>query len=233
MRKFKLIKEYPGSPKLGSIWDDNSPNCAKYPEFWQEIVEKDYEILSLARVCSIKPAITDVSNYNDEFIEALLKCDNARIHSIKRKSDGEVFTIGDKVVHNFCKEAKIEKIYFIEPNRLAIYISKGWNSSIYNIEHIKQPLFTTEDGVDIFEGDIYYFINKNLKGRINNLIARKGSSRTESDQKEFLYFSTEASAEEYILMNKPCLSINDINKLKVLTFSNWDKYLKELVKTRL
>lgn len=48
MKKYKLIKEYPGSPGLGYI--TSSENLIRlyreYPEFWEEIVEKDYEILS-------------------------------------------------------------------------------------------------------------------------------------------------------------------------------------------
>ena len=94
--KYKLIKEYPGSPRLGTITDRTMYFPEYYPSFWQPVVEKDYEILSLARFCSIKPTITDVSNYGDEYIEALLKCDKARVHSVKRVSDGEVFTISDK-----------------------------------------------------------------------------------------------------------------------------------------
>lgn len=63
IRKFKLIKEYPNSPKLGSImeyysnWNMYGINQICYynkdvvennSEFWQEIIEKDkdYEILS-------------------------------------------------------------------------------------------------------------------------------------------------------------------------------------------
>ena len=56
MKKFKLIKEYPGSPKLGTIkpkdtiisgitfFDrEKTPErdwIENYPEFWEEIVEK-------------------------------------------------------------------------------------------------------------------------------------------------------------------------------------------------
>jgi hypothetical protein len=69
MKQYKLIKEYPGSPKLdtkiiksniyrktgkeviqsfmikGEVWFklDDPEN---YPEFWELVVEKDYEILS-------------------------------------------------------------------------------------------------------------------------------------------------------------------------------------------
>ena len=107
MKNYRLIKTYPGSPKLNTTvyletennYMTNMENDFKlfpkkivenYPEFWQPVVEKNYEILSLARFCSIKPTITDVSNYGDEYIEALLKCDKARIHSVKRLSDGEI-----------------------------------------------------------------------------------------------------------------------------------------------
>ena len=44
MRKFKLIKSYPNSPKLGTIvdWEGDEPiefNIFNYPEFWEEIIE--------------------------------------------------------------------------------------------------------------------------------------------------------------------------------------------------
>ena len=38
-RKFKLIKEYPGSPELGFITDETMYSSASYPEFWEEIEE--------------------------------------------------------------------------------------------------------------------------------------------------------------------------------------------------
>lgn len=62
MKKYKLIKEYPGSPKLDTIiihkdnsWIDPYPSVEhdqmilidwviKYPQYWEEIIEikKDY-----------------------------------------------------------------------------------------------------------------------------------------------------------------------------------------------
>ena len=60
MTKYKLIKEYPSSPKLHTeIETDGNKILYKgvhstllikevtsYPEFWQKVIEKDYEILS-------------------------------------------------------------------------------------------------------------------------------------------------------------------------------------------
>jgi hypothetical protein len=37
MKKYKLIKEYPGSPTLGVI--DTIGHYANHPEYWQEIIE--------------------------------------------------------------------------------------------------------------------------------------------------------------------------------------------------
>lgn len=54
MIEYKLIKEYPGSPPLGTKIDENGfdgsmttlCNPEKYPEFWEKIDEKAYEVLS-------------------------------------------------------------------------------------------------------------------------------------------------------------------------------------------
>lgn len=101
MRKFKLIKNYPDSLlKIGEllIFNENQKvvvknvrefdyeysleNCINYPEFWKEVVEKNYEILSV------------ITN-NNKFIEKVYNQDATiepywEIHSVKRLSDGEV-----------------------------------------------------------------------------------------------------------------------------------------------
>ena len=225
--KYILKKEYPGSPKLGYIDDLNKSghnNQGEYvqsmydknPEFWEKVVEKDYEILSLARFCSIKPTITDVSDYGDEFIEAMLKCDNARIHSVKRLSDGEIFTIGDKVFREYSNYT-INKISIVNDKCMvsALYDTNNPNGSclyynLNNLKKFKQKLFTTEDGVDIFENNtsIYIldkFTIRHIKHKDFNVIS-----------KHVKYFSTKEKAEEYILMNKPLLSYGEVQEyLKV------------------
>lgn len=110
MKKYKLIKEYPGSPILNTIieyieesddidepfngWIDNNDNeyesPENYPEFWQEIIEKDYEILMLSLQGSERHRLTNVINNSNDYIEALLNCHGNYIHSVKRLSDGEI-----------------------------------------------------------------------------------------------------------------------------------------------
>jgi len=225
MKKYKLIKEYPGSPKLGYIWemyDNYKGDYHKQPEFWEEVIEKDYEILSLTIHDN---RLSDMRGYGDEYINSLLKDRLNKIHSVKRLSDGEIFTIGDN-----CKYGIITNIFITREG----YCMTGTKTSPYScnilyLKHIKQPLFTTEDGVDVFVGDTFYeliipgFHNKDC---IWNILTYEGRPNLIYDQKgnkeHFrLWFSTKEAAEEYVLMNKPCLSINDIiDELDTTGYSN-------------
>ena len=219
--KYILKKEYPGSPKLGNIIDNLENDWIEnYPEFWEEV--KDYEILSLARLCSIKPTITDVSDYGDEFIEAMLKCDNARIHSIKRLSDSQIFTIGDELKNN----QKIISISLID-NQIRIYSQYSFYY-LKDIVKVRQKLFTTFDNVDIFKGDISFGVNSNFK-----------LSEVKHINKLYIYpnvkeFSTKEKAEEYILLNKPCLSLTEI--WEIIDTSSYLKLkskIEDLVKSKI
>jgi len=63
MKKFKLIKTYPGSPELGAEVDFTgfkqlTQQAIEYPEFWEQVVEKDYEILSYIKKGSISCTTT-------------------------------------------------------------------------------------------------------------------------------------------------------------------------------
>lgn len=215
--KYKLIKIYPGSPKLGSIVElknnggyelENSTSyfmtkdkVENYPEFWEEVVEKDYKILFINHNGTI-------INYNESQNDLKFYWN---IHSIKRLSDGEIFTIGDKINHSHLdKDDKIinniyiiEKIYFIQSGRLAFYVGEGLNLGIKSINKVKQPLFKTEDSVDIFKGDFYFKV-------INDIFTIVKIDNADWDLLKSKIFSTKEKAEEYVLLNKPCLSLKDL-----------------------
>ena len=91
--KYKLIKTYPGSPELGTIEEPVHNNVhmmsngrygydfSKHKEFWEPVVEKDYEILT------VRGKYGAVSS----FIEKLdLDLKDKSIYSVKRLSDGEI-----------------------------------------------------------------------------------------------------------------------------------------------
>jgi hypothetical protein len=103
MKKYKLIKTYPGSPLLGKVlepkvekdnentnnffWEGSWFNPNDFPEFWEEM---NYEILSYIKKGST--TCTTTKRRGGENHEKLWN-----IHSVKRLSDGEVFTVGDRI----------------------------------------------------------------------------------------------------------------------------------------
>jgi hypothetical protein len=174
MKKYRLIKEYPGSPRLGTTVKriDNSTmyktiedigypflsiTIENQPEFWEEIVEKDYEILEYKTESGLTLKAPFLEDSEHFYINQRCK-----IHSIKRLSDGEIFTIGDKVNHPLFSGNGIIKSFrtnTINNNLMRIkvnFIKKYEDSddSVCFLKHlskIKQPLFTTEQRSEIEE----------------------------------------------------------------------------------
>ncbi len=219
--KYRLKKSYPGveSIKEGSVIEGpyyittymkTSIDVRNYPEYWEEVIEKDYEVLIMKGSGS---AFTTYENhkktYSDTHVHYFLKSGVWSIHSVKRLSDGEIFTIGDKT--NF---GLISKIVIIN-NSLSFYFEEKCCGYGLKIIIKWKPLFTTEDGVDIFEGDKVWWVAVNEeydtpsgdKTWSFNEFVWKGKPTASSNYK---WFSTKEKAEEYIIMNKPCLSFNDV-----------------------
>lgn len=221
MRKFK----HKNTGQIGELWEDNhlhfdrsGGGCSCHETIWfgfiensndwEEVVEKGYEILSFeSTLIGEFPNIILNRIGEDSFgaysfsEKELLKSSIHKIHSVKRLVDGEIFTVGDLV----SREDGIfkGKLEAINDKFEAITSSEGkigmsWLIKIPN----KTPLFTTEDGVDIFKGDSYYLLTSDWKLAFC-------SSFSEGDL-AFNCFSSHDKAKEFILMNKPCLSINDI-----------------------
>jgi hypothetical protein len=287
MKKYKLIKQYPGSVELGTIvsrkcttdiWKGTT-YYETYPEFWQEVIEKDYEILS------------QVTKYNplDGY-----KASGTKILSVKRISDGEIFTVGDKVkvteygsiknVDGFTirngisflkegawifydkgmthldgvKKAKHpiflthdgkdifagDKVWWVNKDALyhsfLIPVSGTKFFSDINAYFLTQEaaeayikknkvLFTTEDGVDIKEGDMYYFVDTDFS--IHTMKAHSGTGQ----YSEIKYFSTVEQAHEYVMQNVKALSIKDFWEITCMSTSNFNKsaYMRDLVKKAL
>ena len=243
MKKYKLIKEYPGSPKLGYIVIESNNKYGNitinvivqdpqlYPEFWEEVIEKDYEILSIFGNENIPIKKSDfINNGWNIFLNNNLN--GAKIHSVKRLSDGEIFTIGDKYKSDIINEIKTIESIDLSFDKIMIRPTGYGFSELKNIIKLKKPLFTTEDGVDMFENFIVYAVRpdytlwcpKVTYNFIGNII------------NDYKIFSTEKAAEEYILMNKPCLSLNDIEKAWFMSVDSGPLMkhgLKELDKSKL
>ena len=72
---------------------------------------------------------------------------------------------------------------------------------------IRQPILTTEDNVDIFTGDSYYYVNE-TNFFIDFVVS--ADKKFDSKKEDMLDFKHKENAEEYILMNKPILSLNNL-----------------------
>jgi len=201
-RKFKLIKEYPGSlpinseiiengfnswsiiGKLGKIINGLKPE--DYPEFWKEITDKEYQILELISDLGLENNV--LLKYNNEekciyrsddnppedtipLSKLINLSSNIKIHKIKRLSDGEIFTIGDKIKFYDDYPGKIYKIKGFSLNE---YSKKGeervipWviideNEDIGGgldtiIESNYSHILTSEEGFPIYEGETMYYV---------------------------------------------------------------------------
>ena len=217
MRKFKLIKTYPGSDHEGIVVSLRTPNglyegyqynystkhVENNPEYWEEVIEKDYEILSyVAKDCDtvivqVPKTVSIIDNIPKNYW---------KIHSVKRLSDGEVFTVGDKFEANIgCKDVirTIQKIN-VEGDRITIYHENGdltnrkGSGIFYTIKKVKSPIFLTHDGKDIFEGDTVWYVNKENLDLDHFRTHANVTFRSDINS----YFLTKEEAEDYIKRNK-------------------------------
>lgn len=200
---------------------------------WEEVKEKSFEIISFSY-----EQFWGKGNYailNNEGNYAILKgkswslkdllkdrvcveSGQVKIHSVKRFSDGEIFTVGDKA-----KDGKYGTVDIIDRLSISncgnsIYVAtKGlnWGQHIEDIDKVV-PLFKTEDGVDIFCGSTYYCVN--TAPHLWSLFEQTAKQRTNLN-KGVLAFSTKKLAEAYLLMYKPSINLHDV--LVVLGGKTW------------
>lgn len=109
-------------------------------------------------------------------------------------------TFGVQLPHNGFKTTKKNPGY------------KIWLADLTDIptwaEIERKPLFTTEDGVEIFKGDKFWVVYK------TELVSENGGEYVASEDDKlnsaYKYFSIKEKAQEYIDLNKPRYSKQDI-----------------------
>lgn len=272
MRKFRLIKAYPMLDELGMIAtldedrqvctyiNKNGQNCAvhfenvlKFPEFWEEIIDKDYEILAFSKnVDGVEHLFhlrkeggykhEDSSSIPLYSLDYLLALPHLHIHSVKRLSDGEIFTVGDKVSMVFIDKTIDLPITGINIEGDNLYLRGKEGTTSFSKCHIKylekakeQPLFVTEDGYPVFRYNHLPLYNVYLWGF--TIWVNDENSLYDPDLINFKYFTNKKAAENFIACHKPVLSFNDINKIAiefgvVLPYT-LKKELKNLAKSKL
>lgn len=257
MKSYKLIKLLPfvNGPELGYIstpkpysngistyfWKGVVFNPELYPEYWEEVVEEDYEILSFYKHTGnsevVEVSKTDLALTVEKFFKN--KC--WEIHSAKRLSDGAVFTIGDKCVIG---NKSLGLIASFKPTDDGLYVTSNqvsypcqFTCKLDDLITEKKPLFITEDGVSIFEGSSPTIF---LLRRVNDFHIKectKNNVKPGSFSDNMYYFADKEKAEEYVVMNKPCLSIKDVigstYMISTLNIANLTSVVKERIKHKI
>jgi hypothetical protein len=128
------------------------------------------------------------------------------IKSVKRLSDDTIFSIGDKVINPKLRSNATFTITRFELDcngEHMLAFGGGGAIGIHKIEKYKEPLFITEDKVEIFKGDGYWQVTPEFN---HYFIGNNDYARRDCDK----HFSTEQAAKEYIRLNKPKYSLEDI-----------------------
>ena len=257
MKKYKLIKKYPSLPSTMEIgfeveWDIYLRRyhhaltldlfyedwVENFPEFWEKVIIKEFKILFQIKDGYLFDEVIEGNGISECLGSAVGK---DKIIKVKRLSDGEKFTLLDKITPEpFVRGRKftvVDKIYFNEHNQLSYSTNKGTSPCTFvfgqDTSHYKSPILITEDRVELFKGDSYWFIwiktpTNNQKEMIPYEVTNiKAQTEDESWSEKAKYFSTKEKAEEYIEQNKPILSLKDLSEIMKGTFT---KSIKELLK---
>lgn len=244
MKKFKLIKTYPDCYlKIGEevVFPDNVTSidiffedytytytldqCIEFPEFWEEVIDKEFEVITLSYENRLYYLSTEFSGslYNNQvkYIDednvgflVLSQCNvypEQTINSIKRLSDNQIFSIGDKVLTDFSVDGvQVIKEFTLEDDKL--HIKLGKENSVVFISYRKldklrvaEVILTTDDGVDLYHGDRYYSVSDTLA--IDECITNEKTWYVMNVKR----FSTLSKAEHYVYE-----VLADKNKPKVI-----------------
>jgi hypothetical protein len=214
-------------------------------EFWMEV---DYEILSLMTNDSYLFYPHTILYYKGEDCIKRTDCGEpsstmklskaiqySKIHSVKRVKDNEIFTIGD-----LTNAGKIE-MFELHGEHLMVKTDGGLTNFDNDLYLKKESVFTTFDNVEIYKNQSYWGLHTKtwlleyVDGGIDYNL-----KEDELPDSTYLTFAEKENLEEYILMNKPLLSLNDLlsvwcsaNEFHVYEKSPLFQNFKNLAKTKL
>lgn len=173
----------------------------------------EYEILSLVTENIGK---IDAVGLNEEQIKIHLKY-SFHIFSVRRISDSEVFSVGDTHGGISYKEREILG-FFIEDGKMMIK-QTGGNTGLKFATKApsRTPLFKDFLGNDVFEGDDVWHVFNDLTPECNAGFKSKWQPNHSKENysnncgnEYYNVFKSLESAKEYVLMNKPFISIREL-----------------------
>lgn len=132
------------------------------------------------------------------------------------------------------EEREIEKPFVWTDELVKEFIAfKSDNHIRYNTEDAikvfkqpkqRKPLFTTEDGVEVFEGEPYFYVFP------DEMTVQPATAEVRKDwlHPRLKLFSTREAAEEYIFSNKPVLCYREAKEIGDKPGISWFQYLEKL-----
>jgi len=193
---------------------------------WEEIKPEYPKILAF------KNHLGDIATFNPQNKKYLYKSGNGKNLKMMLKycqggiyqvatSPTDIWTIGDRVKY---KQTSVVSVvftidnFFYDPrkNRILARSNDGIVEDATTIELVKNPLFTTEDQVQIYELDEVYYVritipNKYSKDVINTVCRYNWLTNGErSTTDNYKWFSTKEAGERYVELNKLRYSIQQI-----------------------
>lgn len=134
------------------------------------------------------------------------------IHSVRRLSDGEVFSVGDRIKPNDAHHPIIITQFTATDNVIRVHNKEGYFLSGEQywqcMQKLPAPVLTTVDGVEIYKDEKYWVVESMEEGYIPEYYASENNKTLRGPA-----FSTREAAETYILNNLRLLSLNDVKEV--------------------
>ena len=222
MLSYKLIKKYPLSMDVGTVvkevtggyMSDNliffhKEYIENYPEFWEEIKEPEFQILEATTSVKVSLSAENTST---------------KIYKVLRLSDSVTFSVGDKcnlkngngnrnpILRFEVRNENFGLEKYRNKDRIVVFLETMHETEWGPIEldslvKSKEPLFITEDGVDIYENDTVHWC-RDFKWLYELRFVKE--HLVLDFKNEYKVFSTEKAAKDWIDLNKPMYSKKDL-----------------------
>lgn len=194
-------------------------------EFIKYKFDREKPITYLAEIMQFKKDKLKPKEYNILAYFSEVGINDGKIHTVKRLSDGKIFTVG-----SVTKQGMIESFYINCNNLFAQVVDGVELININDLLNLTQVLFTTYDGIEITNPlQIVYTVNKERW----NTSERLAKNATETHR---LIFSTTEARDKYVLKHKPLLTTGEIYAITAKygrDAVNIEKEIEILAKTKL
>lgn len=158
---------------------------------------------------------TPTDEYYQDWCHYFLGCTpKYKIHSVKN-SKGEMFTVGDEVEY-IQKNDYYEKFnvgqFKIDNGKFIMAATESNPRTAWNVEFLtkvepKKPLFKTEDGFDVLEGDDYFAVRIS-DFNISEYNATYAKYIIDGDY--YIRFKHKSNAEKYVAENQKSISYKNL-----------------------